>query len=142
MATLSVGGKSFSQFSAAATRNAGSYWMRAPHPHGEVREFEDITAPATNGIEKADHGFRGRLIGPIQVMIVASSESNLATAYQTILSAVENKPNGISIVMPYGTTYSNCYIQPGYPQPIGFREADETGTRYQIVELLFSQARE
>jgi hypothetical protein len=142
MAALTIGSKSFSQFPTAATRNAGAYWMRAPHPHGEAREFEDITAEATDGIEKADHGFRGRVIGPIVVMVVASSESALATAYNEILDAVEEKPNGISLVMPYGKTYANCYIMSGYPQPVGFREADETGTRYQIVELMFSQDRE
>jgi hypothetical protein len=142
MATMVIGNKTFTQFPAGATRTAGSYWMRAPHPAGEAREMEDITAEATDGVEKVDHGFRGRVLGPIMVMVVASSDSALVTAYKTILTAVENKPNGITIVMPYGETYINSYVMSGFPRPIGPREADETGTVYQIVELMFTQDRE
>lgn len=141
MATLVMGAKTFSQFTAGASRSAGSYWMNAPHPEGEAREFEDITAEATDGVEKVDHGFRGRVLGPIVVMIVASSDANLVTAYKTILSAVENKPDGITIVMPYGETYVNCYVMSGYPKPRQ-KQPNETGTQYQIVELMFTQDRE
>lgn len=141
MASLVMGSKTFTQFPAGATRTAGSYWMHAPHPRGEAREMEDITAEATDGVEKVDHGFRGRVIGPIVVMIVASSDANLVAAYKTILSAVENKPDGITIVMPYGETYINCYVMSGFPDPKD-KQPDETGTVYQIVELMFTQDRE
>ena len=142
MADLVVGTKTFVVLPIAGTRTDGSYWMRVPHPHGEAREFEDLTAEDTDGIEKADHGFRGRVIGPITVMFVAASESALATAYETLLTAIENKPDGITIVTPYGQTYTSCYIAAGSPTNVGHRDADETGKRYQIVEMIFSQDRE
>jgi hypothetical protein len=142
MADLEIGAKTFTVLPVAATRTDGSYWMRVPHPHGEAREFEDITAEATDGVEKADHGYRGRILGPIVVMFVAASEDALVTAYKTLLTAVEAKPDGITITMPYGLSYTSCYIQPGSPMPIGPREADETGKRYQVVEMTFSQERE
>lgn len=141
MATLTLGSKVCAEFIAGATRSANTYWMRAPHPSGEAREFEDITAEATDGVEKADHGFRGRVIGPILLMIVASSQANLISAYNQVKTAVENKPDGISIIMPYGSTYANCYVLSGYPMP-GPRESEETGNWYQLVELMFKQERE
>ena len=141
MATT-IGSVEFSAFSAGCQRTAGTYWMNFPHAEGEVREFEDITAEATDGIEKVDHGYRGRLIGPIRVMLVAASADDLYTRYATLLAAVEDKADGITIVTPYGKTYANCYILSGFPKPDSDRLAEETGKWFQRHILSFTQDRE
>lgn len=140
--SATIGGKSFSDFTAGCLRTAGSYWVNFPHAEGEAREFEDITAEATDGVEKMDHGYRGRVIGPIRVVIVSASASALYTDYAALLAAVENKADGISLVTPYGKTYTNCYIMSGFPKAVDDRKCEESGKWYQFYSLMFTQERE
>lgn len=142
MADLSFGGAAFTDMSAGCHRSAGKYRVRAPHPSGAFREYQFNTAPGTDYRKRIDHGFRYRTLGPFRVMYVAANEAALDSAIEGDISTIGT--SGVTVTIPAGTTFANCYLVDGYPQEVqDTRLKSEAGTTwYCLVEYMFEQDEE
>ncbi|MFH1603274.1 MAG: hypothetical protein ABIH03_05150 [Pseudomonadota bacterium] len=131
--------KTFKAMITAATRTADLYYLRCPVPGGESRAWQRRSAPATDGQLRKDGGFRMRMHGPMRVLVVAADEAALGTAVAAIKTALEAQASGCSITYPDGQTADECFLIDGYPRQVGDRMADESGTWYVELEMMFEE---
>lgn len=139
MGNLKFGSLSLPVLPRAGARSADHYYLACPVPDGEVREWERISAPGTNGVVSKDHGFRARMHGPFRTLIVASSEGGIATVMFSIRTALEGKSSGWELQYSDGSTFENCYLSDGYPRPMGPRSITEANTWLQELEWFVEQ---
>lgn len=131
MGTLVITGASVITFAALvnnATGTANNYYLHVPPPTGETRMWQKRTGPAVDGIKRKDGGFRYRMHGPFETLIVSSTEALLGSDIAAIKTALEARPTGCTIVYPDGQTASNCFLADGFPRIMGNREYDPAST--------------
>jgi len=122
-------------------RTTGLYSIEERPPSGEQREWEDVTAPGSDGAEIKDHGFRSRRIGPFTGYIVNTTKAYVFTALTAIRTALENQAAGVSVAYG-GETYPSCYLDEGSPSPEGVVEYPADAGRYILrFSLSFTQRR-
>jgi hypothetical protein len=113
-----IGSQTFADAGTAFHRVAGQYWLEQVPAGSEEREYEEITAPGSDGAEMKDHGFRARRIGPFRVVVISTTQDAVLAAWATMRAALEGQRAGVTVVYG-GLTYVNCYLDPGSPAPEG-----------------------
>lgn len=139
---LSFGSSSFATLPQGGHRTAGQYYLNDVFPSGPFREWQESTAPGTDGTKVTLHGFRFRRIGPYRCLHVATTQATLESDIETVITNVGT--GGVTVTTPGGGTYDNCYLEDGYPQEIGGsrRKSEAGSTWYCEVEYRLIQREE